>query len=478
MKNKYLHIITIGCQMNIYDSEQMAIRLKALGYILIPFSERADLIIVNTCAIREKAEQKVFSLLGRMAKLKKKKPGLILGVGGCVAQQEGKKLLQRVPCLDLVFGTHTAGRLPELIERIEQQGCRIVDIGMSDQKNFIESVLQYDQNINISKFVTIMQGCENFCTYCVVPYVRGKEISRKPEAIIKEIKILVTSGAREITLLGQNVNSYGKKEGIRTFPELLASINRIEGLKRIRFTTSHPKDLSDELIECFANLDKLCKHIHLPVQSGSNRILRRMNRKYTREEYLEKIEKLRKICPDIAVSTDLITGFPGESKSDFEDTLELMKQVEYDSIFAFKYSDRPNAKAAGFSDKISENEKRKRLQRILKLQEGFTAQKNSSLAGLIQPVLVEGLSKKQYMDNQYDSNNNLQWTGRTSTNKIVNFFHGNDRKISDGSISDQIYEGKLVDVKIEKALLHSLKGKLVIPEPRLSDKKGDNSYVA
>ncbi|MBL0732664.1 MAG: tRNA (N6-isopentenyl adenosine(37)-C2)-methylthiotransferase MiaB [Desulfosarcina sp.] len=472
MKNKYLHIITIGCQMNIYDSEQMAIRLKALGYKLIPFSERADLIIVNTCAIREKAEQKVFSLLGRLAKLKKKNPDLILGVGGCVAQQEGKKLLQRVPCLDLVFGTHAAGRLPELIERIElerieQQGCRIVDIGISDQENSIESVIQYDQNINISKFVTIMQGCENFCTYCVVPYVRGKEISRKPEAIIREIKTLVKSGAGEITLLGQNVNSYGKKEGLSTFSELLTSINQIKGLHRIRFTTSHPKDLSDDLIDCFVNLDKLCNHIHLPVQSGSNRILRRMNRKYTREEYLEKIEKLRKICPDIAISTDLIAGFPGESRSDFEDTLELMKQVEYDSIFAFKYSDRPNAKAAGFNDKISDNEKRKRLQGILKLQEGFTAQKNSSLTGSIQPVLVEGLSKKQDMDNSHNSNNNVQWTGRTSTNKIVNFFHNNDRELSDDSIADRIYGGKLVDVKIEKALLHSLKGKLVSSEHRL-----------
>ena len=453
--------------MNIYDSEQMAIRLKALEYKLSPFSERADLIIVNTCAIREKAEQKVFSLLGRLARLKKKNPDLILGVGGCVAQQEGKKLLQRVPCLDLVFGTHVAGRLPELIKRIEQQGCRIVDIGISDQKNSIESVIQYDQNINISKFVTIMQGCENFCTYCVVPYVRGKEISRKPEAIIREIKTLVKFGAGEITLLGQNVNSYGKKEGLSTFSELLTSINQIKGLHRIRFTTSHPKDLSDDLIDCFANLDKLCHHIHLPVQSGSNKILRRMNRKYTREEYLEKIEKLRKICPDIAVSTDLIAGFPGESKSDFEDTLELMKQVEYDSIFAFKYSDRPNAKAAGFHDKISENEKRKRLQGILKLQEGFTAQKNSSLTGSIQPVLVEGLSKKQDMDNPHNSNSNVQWTGRTSTNKIVNFFHNNDREFSDDSIADRIYDGKLVDVKIEKALLHSLKGKLVSSEHRL-----------
>ena len=457
--------------MNIYDSEQMAIRLKALGYKLVPFPERADLIIVNTCAIREKAEQKLFSLLGRLERLKNKKPDLIIGVGGCVAQQEGKKLLQRVLCLDLVFGTHAAGRLPELIQQVEHKGCRMVDIEMSDQKNPIESVIQYDQNINISKFVTIMQGCENFCTYCVVPYVRGKELSRKPEAIIQEIKALVKSGAREITLLGQNVNSYGIKEGVCTFPELLASINQIEGLKRIRFTTSHPKDLSDDLIDCFANLDKLCNHVHLPVQSGSNRILRRMNRKYTREEYLEKIEKLRKICPDIALSTDLIAGFPGESKSDFEDTLELMKQVEYDSLFAFKYSDRPNAKAAGFNDKISENEKRNRLQRILKLQEGFTARKNSLLTGSIQPVLVEGLSKKQETDNQHNSNNNVQWTGRTPTNKIVNFLHDDGQKISGDSISDGIYEGKVVDVKIEKALLHSLKGKLI-------PKKGDKSYVA
>ncbi|MBL0716976.1 MAG: tRNA (N6-isopentenyl adenosine(37)-C2)-methylthiotransferase MiaB [Desulfosarcina sp.] len=470
MKNKYLHIITIGCQMNIYDSEQMAIRLKALGYKLVNFPERADLIIVNTCAIREKAEQKVFSLLGRLTKLKKKKPDLIICVGGCVAQQEGKKLLQRVSCLNLVFGTHAAGRLPELIQRIEQQGCRMVDIEMSNQKHPVESVINYDQNINISKFVTIMQGCENFCTYCVVPYVRGKEVSRKPEEIIKEIKALVKSGAGEITLLGQNVNSYGKKEGICTFSELLSAINQIDGLKRIRFTTSHPRDLSDDLIDCFANLNKLCNHIHLPVQSGSNRILRKMNRKYTREEYLEKIRKLRKICPDIALSTDLIAGFPGESNSDFEDTLELMKQVEYDSIFAFKYSDRPNAKAAGFNGKISEKEKRKRVQKILELQEGFTAQKNSLLIGSIQPVLVEGLSKKQETENQHNSNNNLQWTGRTSTNKIVNFVY-DDQKISDGSISDEIYEGKVVDVKIEKALLHSLKGKLV-------PKEGDNSYVA
>lgn len=451
--------------MNIYDAEQIAIRLKALGYNLIPFAEDADLIIVHTCAIREKAEQKVFSLLGRLSKLKKKNPDLIIGVGGCVAQQEGKKLLQRVACLDLVFGTYAIGRLPCLIKQIEQQRCRIVDIEMGDQKDSLESVIQSDQTDfngtgNISKFVTIMQGCENFCTYCVVPYVRGKEISRKPDTIIHEIRALVKFGTREITLLGQNVNSYGKKEEFSSFSELLALINQIKGLQRIRFTTSHPKDLSDNLINCFANLDKLCNHIHLPVQSGSNRILKKMNRKYLREDYLEKIEKLRKVCPDIALSTDLIAGFPGETESEFEDTLELMRQVEYDNIFAFKYSDRPNARAADFCDKISEKEKSVRLQRIFELQKGFSAQKNNALIGSIQSILVEGLSKLQDQDNQH--NNHVQWTGRTTTNKIVNFFDKNDQDVLSVAREDRIYKGKLVDVKIEEALLHSLKGKPVI----------------
>jgi len=472
MKNKYLHIITIGCQMNIYDSEQMAIRLKASGYKSVPFPEDAGLIIVNTCAIREKAEQKVFSLLGRLARLKKKKPELIIGVAGCVAQQEGRALLKRAPCLDLVFGTHAVSRLPAMIERIERQGGRMVETGMPDQKKLLEPDIQYDQNPNISKFVTIMQGCENFCTYCVVPYVRGREVSRKPESIIREIKKLLEFGVREVTLLGQNVNSYGNKEGFSSFPELLSSINQLKGLQRIRFTTSHPKDLSDDLINCFANLDKLCNHIHLPVQSGSNRILRRMHRKYTRENYLKKIDKLRKVCPDIAISTDLIAGFPGESESDFEDTLELMKQVEYDSIFAFKYSDRPNATAAGFNDKISDNEKLARLQRLLKLQEYFSGRKNSALTGSIQTVLVEGLSKKQDSGVQPDPNNNVQWTGRTATNKIVNFFHADDREFAGLSIADRIYAGKLVDVKIEKILLHSLQGQ----ECRF--KGGGTGYVA
>ncbi len=330
------------------------------------------MIIANTCAIREKAEQKVFSFLGRVAHLKRKKPNLILGVGGCVAQQEGFKILERVPYLDLVFGTHAIGRLPGMIERIEAKKCRIVDVEMPE--GIDESVFSAytDDKDKVTSFVTIMQGCDNYCTYCVVPFVRGREASRSPEKIIKEIRSLVESGIKEVTLLGQNVNSFGKKEGLCSFSKLLSLINEIDGLLRIRFTTSHPKDLSDDLIYTFKNLDKLCRHIHLPVQSGSDRILKRMNRKYSRDYYLAKVDKLRNICPDIAVTSDFIVGFPGETEDDFNETLDLIKTVQYDDIFAFKYSDRPKAPSALFRHKISEQDKKDRLIELLKLQEFYT----------------------------------------------------------------------------------------------------------
>ncbi|MBU4388478.1 MAG: tRNA (N6-isopentenyl adenosine(37)-C2)-methylthiotransferase MiaB, partial [Proteobacteria bacterium] len=398
MKTKCLYINTIGCQMNVYDSEQIAKILTPLGYKMNSSIEFADLIIVNTCAIREKAEQKVFSFLGRIAGLKRKKPGLIIGVGGCVAQQEGERILERMPHVDLIFGTHAICRLPYLIQKIEAERCSIVDVEMSEIIEEFESVIESPLDRTDPKatsFVTIMRGCDNFCTYCVVPHVRGRETSRLPESIVKEVKGLVKSGVREVTLLGQNVNSYGKKEKLTSFPQLLALVNEIDGLFRIRFTTSHPKDLSDDLISAFNDLDKLCNHIHLPVQSGSNRILKRMNRKYTRELYLEKIEKLRNNCPGIAITSDIIVGFPGETIVDFEETLDLIKQVEFDGIFAFKYSDRPNAPAARFTDKITEQENKERLQILLDLQEYFTTKKNSELVGSNELILVEGLSKKK-----------------------------------------------------------------------------------
>ncbi|MDM8551046.1 tRNA (N6-isopentenyl adenosine(37)-C2)-methylthiotransferase MiaB [Desulfobacterales bacterium HSG2] len=468
---KKLYIQTIGCQMNVYDSERIAEGLRPLGYRMTSSPEAADLIIVNTCAIREKAEQKVFSFLGRVSGLKRKKPGLIVAVGGCVAQQEGKKILKRAPHVNVVFGTHTIPRLPQMIERIESGGYRVVDIEMSDEIEAHETATIPQDNGKTASFVTIMQGCDNYCTYCVVPYVRGREMSRTPESIIREIREIVKSGVREVTLLGQNVNSYGKKEGLCSFPELLARINEIEGLWRVRFTTSHPKDLSEDLIYAFENLDKLCKHIHLPVQSGSNRILKRMNRKYTRELYLERVEKLRAVCPGIAITSDMIVGFPGETRADFEETLELMKIVEYDGLFAFKYSDRPNAPAGRFPDKIPEEEKKERLRILLDLQEHFTIKKNQAMIGSTERVLVDGFSKKQSSGIRNPKSEirsqDIQWTGRTSTNKIINFVQGD--------ACNKIFTGEMIHVRIDRAFSHSLRGKPIKIEP--SGLKGE-SYAA
>jgi tRNA-2-methylthio-N6-dimethylallyladenosine synthase len=463
---------TIGCQMNVYDSDQIAKGMKLLHYEMTPSPEKADLIIVNTCAIREKAEQKVFSFLGRLARLKRKRPDLIIGVGGCVAQQEGARILERLPHIDLVFGTHAIGRLADAVQTIASKKCRIVDIRMADQIKEPDFVADGCEARQVTRFVTIMQGCDNYCTYCVVPYVRGRESSRRPENIIREIRRLVESGVREVTLLGQNVNSYGKKENLCTFVELLRRINDIDSLLRIRFTTSHPKDLSHALIHAFDDLDKLCRHIHLPIQSGSNRVLKMMNRKYTREIYLEKVDKLRNICPRIAITTDIIVGFPGETRTDFEETLELMKTVEFDGLFAFQYSDRPSAAAVRLPGKISKEEKEERLQEVLNLQDYYTTRKNKALKGSIQTVLVEGLSKKQNRDNPSDMSQRRQWTGRTSTNKIVNFFNNDDENADDENMM-----GRLVNVKILKTFSHSLWGKTDSKEPTAVGLRGEKSYV-
>ncbi|MDY6792673.1 MAG: tRNA (N6-isopentenyl adenosine(37)-C2)-methylthiotransferase MiaB [Thermodesulfobacteriota bacterium] len=483
MKTKYLYINTIGCQMNVYDSDQIAKSLRLLNYETTENLGKADLIIANTCAIREKAEQKVFSFLGRLAGLKRKKPGLIIGVGGCVAQQEGSKILQRVPFVDIVFGTHAIPRLAEIIERVESKKIRMVDIGMTEKIEEIDPVANLTekrpQHGKVSAFVTIMQGCDNFCTYCVVPYVRGREASRSPEKIVREIEGLVDIGVREVTLLGQNVNSYGKKEGLCSFSELLARINQISGISRIRFTTSHPKDLSDDLIMAFKDNEKLCRHIHLPVQSGSDRVLKRMNRKYTRTMYLEKIDKLRNICPDISITSDFIVGFPGETGADFKETLDLITTVEYEGLFAFKYSDRPNAKATSFTQKISRQEKKERLKRLLDLQEIISRKKNQALVGSTQEILVEGFSKKmssvfpgvEKAKNNDSLSHDIQWTGRTSGNKIVNF---NLQKIT--ASYDESFIGRMVNVEIEKAFSHSLWGRYLKLEP--TPLKGEESYAA
>ncbi|MGB5747581.1 MAG: tRNA (N6-isopentenyl adenosine(37)-C2)-methylthiotransferase MiaB [Desulfobacterales bacterium] len=473
MVNKYLYLNTIGCQMNVYDSEQIAMRLAALGYQQTSSLAIADLVIVNTCTIRAKAEQKAFSFLGRLAKLKKKKPGLISAVGGCVAQQEGEKIFKRVPYLDLVFGTQAIDRLPYLIQKIEKKRCRIVDIEQTALHRFPEANANSAPDSQMSRFVTIMRGCDNFCSYCVVPYVRGRETSRHPDVIINEIQELARSGLKEVILLGQNVNSYGKKEGLCSFTELLSRVSQIEQLLRIRFTTSHPKDFDEDLINAFRTNQKLCDHIHLPIQSGSNRVLKRMNRKYTKEQYLDKVAKLRDTCPAIAVTSDIIVGFPGESEADFDETLDLIRTIEFDGLFAFKYSDRPNAPAAKFEEKVSDQQIKKRLQILLDLQETFTKKKNQALVGTCLPILAEGFSKRHSAGNLNQPHQAAQWTGRTTTNKIVNFYQdGNSESC------DDVSPGQLVDVKIEKAYAHSLWGKPVECLAAAEGLKGERSYAA
>jgi tRNA-2-methylthio-N6-dimethylallyladenosine synthase len=441
--------------MNVYDSERIAAGLSEMGYHRVSSAEAADMVIINTCAIRAKAEQKLYSLLGRLADLKKKKPALRIGIGGCVAQQEGKKLLKGQPCIDFVFGTHAIGRLNDLIAHSEISGKRFVDIEMAEcPDDDFSYALNASISRQISRFVTIMTGCDNYCTYCVVPYVRGAEISRPPEHILKEVQLLADTGVREITLLGQNVNSYGQKEGWHDFSELLNQISRIENIVRIRFTTSHPKDLSERLIQSFRELNKVSHHIHLPVQSGSDRILKRMNRRYTHSDYLAKIDRLREVCPDMAVTSDFIVGFPGEDETDFQDTLNLMRTVQFDSVFAFKYSDRPSAPASRFSNKVHEDIKSDRLGRLLELQKNSTFYRHQSLIGTRQEILVEGPSPRTSESDQ----SIVQWTGRTSGNHIVHFSPLN----RDGSTQPDM-TGQMVTLRISRSFSHSLWGDC-IPE--------------
>lgn len=451
--------------MNVYDSGIIRSDLSSRGYTWTDNVKEADLVLVNTCTIREKAEQKAFSFLGRLAEIKQKKPSLIIGLGGCLAQQEAENIFKRTPYVDIIFGTSALDRLPELIKRAETTGKTIVDVDESRETRSAFTI--HTKQMPITDYVTIMRGCDNYCTYCVVPYVRGRETSRRPEDIVDEIKTRVKRGMKEVTLLGQNVNSYGIKEGLHSFAELLATVNSINGLQRIRFTTSHPKDLSLNLIHTFRDLENLCNHIHLPVQSGSNSILKRMNRKYTREEYLKKVDTLRAVKPDIAITTDMIVGFPGETEEDFKNTLDLMKTVEFDGLFAFAYSDRELAPASSFGDKLEEDVKKKRLLTLLNLQEEYTRKKNKTFINKIVTVLVEGPSKKNNTGESVSLPQHQQWSGRTTENKIVNFTM--DR--TDLSCNDDL-RGRLINVKIEEAFSNSLKGKPVI------DSKGEITYAA
>ena len=471
MNTQKLYINTIGCQMNVYDSDRIAQALAPGGYQQTDRLEEADLIIVNTCAIRAKAEQKAFSFLGRLSRMKRQKPDLLIGVGGCVAQQEGEAVLARMPHVDMVFGTHAVPRLPRIVDQVKTRRIRVVDVEQTEGIDEIDLTGGFQNDGQISRFVTIMQGCDNYCTYCVVPYVRGAEASRHPDRILTEIETLVQGGVREVTLLGQNVNSYGRKEHLPSFAALLEQVDRIDGLHRIRFTTSHPKDLSEDLMAAFGELTKLCPHIHLPVQSGSDRVLKRMNRKYTREIYLDRIERLRAIRPDIAVTSDFIVGFPGESESDFNDTLRLVEAVGFDGIFAFMYSDRNIAPASKFNDKIEEEVKSERLQQLLAAQETITRKKNRDLIGTLQEILVEGRSTRPGLAESVDMG--PQWSGRTAGNKIVNF--NPPREIA---LKQTLHAGQLVDVRIREAYAHSLRGELVRDNPSNDGEGGNKCHAA
>jgi tRNA-2-methylthio-N6-dimethylallyladenosine synthase len=441
---KKMYIQTYGCQMNQYDSERIAQVMGRANYMLTDEPANADLILLNTCSVRDKAEQKVYSALGTWREIKKQKSTVIIGVGGCVAQQEGDRLLKRVPYLDLVFGTHNIHKLPEMIEQVESAHARPVEIAFYRDPSYMENPGDRSYVQGAKAFVTIMQGCNKVCSFCIVPRVRGREVSRPSGKIIAEIKLLAAQGVKEVMLLGQNVNSYGKTStGEIDFAELLRRINAIEGLSRIRFTTSHPQDLSAELVEAYATLDKLCEHLHLPVQSGSDSVLLRMRRGYTRTEYLDRIDRLRQRSPEVALSTDIIVGFPGESDDDFEGTLELLGQVEYDEIYSFMYSPRTQTVSAKlYNDDVPEEKKKERLKYVQNVQREISLRKNKEKIGRIEEVLIDGHSR-----------NKAQVMGRTRTNRIVNF-------VGRGNLI-----GEMINARIIAATANSLVGELAVQEP-------------
>jgi tRNA-2-methylthio-N6-dimethylallyladenosine synthase len=435
---KKLYIETFGCQMNVNDSETMVSLLKELDYETTDSAAGADLILLNTCCIRAKAEQKVFSELGRLKSLKNGGRKVLLGVGGCIAQQEGERLLKRVPYLDLVFGTHSLHLLPDMV-RAAEKGERLTQNDFLDPETRLDLFPRKEAAGGVARFVTVIQGCDNFCSYCIVPYVRGREVSRRSEEILQEIRELAEIGVKEVTLLGQNVNSYGiKSPDEPSFTNLLRRVAEIDGIERIRFTTSHPKDLSPALIQCFADLPKLCSHIHLPAQSGSDNVLKGMNRGYTRREYLDRIEALKKARPGITITGDMIVGFPGETEDDYNETRSLMEEVGFADLFSFIFSARPETDAAKLPDTLTRKEKQERLDSLQQRQHLIALERNRTFVGSCQEVLVEKLSRRSD-----------QISGRTSGNRIVNI------------AADPSLIGTIVTVRIVEAYQNSLLGELV-----------------
>jgi tRNA-2-methylthio-N6-dimethylallyladenosine synthase len=437
-----LHLITYGCQMNEYDSERVAGLLRAQEYELTDDESEADLILLNTCAIREKAEDKVFSKLGELRKIKARRPEVVVGVMGCMAQLHHAEICRRAPAVDLVFGSPAIGKVASLVARARREGRPIVETG---EAPLVKITARPDGPPKLRAYVTVMEGCEKHCTFCVVPTTRGRERSHPPAAILDEIRGLVAEGCREVTLLGQTVNAYGRDLTPPTdLAALFEQVDGIDGLARIRFTTSNPYNLTSRLIEAIRDVPKVCEYFHLPLQSGSNRVLERMNRGYTREDYLALIAELRERVPGIALSTDLIVGFPGETDEDFEATLEMVERVGYDNVFAFRYSARPGTPAATMTDQVPADVKAARNSHLLEVVERVTAARSARLAGRTLEVLVDGCSKR----------NAAEVSGRTRCNRVVNF-HGEGR----------ISIGDIVQVRITDVLPHSLRGTLAsLPE--------------
>lgn len=433
-----LYIKTFGCQMNVYDSDKMAAVLSAeKGMELTDTPEEADLILFNTCSVREKAQEKVFHDLGRVRHLKNNNPDLLIGVGGCVASQEGKNIVRRAPFVDLVFGPQTLHRLPDLIDARRRTGQSQVDITFPEIEKFDR--LPPARTEGATAFVSIMEGCSKYCSFCVVPYTRGEEVSRPLEDVLTEIAELAIQNVKEVTLLGQNVNAYQGKinsDEIADFAMLLEYVHEIPGIERIRFTTSHPREFTTRLIETYQRLPKLVNHVHLPVQSGSDRILAAMKRGYTSIEYKSIIRKLRNIRPEISISSDFIIGFPGESDADFEATMRLIEDVEFDESYSFIYSPRPGTPAADLDDETSKEVKLERLYRLQEKIRSNADKISQKMVGTSQRVLVEGISKKDAND----------LYGRTDNNRVINF-PGHIESI-----------GYFMDIRVTSALTHTLRG--------------------
>ncbi|MCE2986052.1 MAG: tRNA (N6-isopentenyl adenosine(37)-C2)-methylthiotransferase MiaB [Burkholderiales bacterium] len=442
---KKLYIKTFGCQMNEYDSDKMVDVLHASeGLEKTDKAEEADVILFNTCSVREKAQEKVFSDLGRVRELKKLKPDLVIGVGGCVASQEGAAIVERAPYVDVVFGPQTLHRLPELIAQKRSTGKSQVDISFPEIEKFDH--LPPARVEGATAFVSIMEGCSKYCSFCVVPYTRGEEVSRPFDDVLTEVAELALKGVKEITLLGQNVNAYLGKMGhsseLADFALLLDYVAEIPGIERIRYTTSHPKEFSQRLIDAYGKISKLVNHVHLPVQSGSDRILMAMKRGYSALEYKNIIRRLRSVRPDVSLSSDFIVGFPGETEADFEQTMKLVQDLKFDNSFSFIYSARPGTPAANLHDDTPQTVKLQRLQRLQAEIEAEAQRISQYMVGSVQRILVEGPSRK----------NAAELMGRTENNRIVNF-PGQPRLV-----------GQLIDVRITQALPHSLRAEVVTQE--------------